>query len=81
MQRKMRILLVSLLCLSCLLYAIESFAEVTVISSTGNVKIVRAGSKVGYQCVPNMKLKTGDTLVLFGTPECLEHAEAYLLNG
>ena len=33
------------------------------------------------QPASNMKLKTGDTLVLFGTPECLEHAEAYLLNG
>ena len=26
-------------------------------------------------------LQEGDTLVLFGTPEDLEHAEAYLLNG
>ncbi|MDH5571512.1 MAG: TrkA C-terminal domain-containing protein, partial [Gammaproteobacteria bacterium] len=26
-------------------------------------------------------LKCGDTLVLFGTPECLQHAEAILLNG
>ena len=26
-------------------------------------------------------IKAGDTIVLFGTPEDLEHAEAYLLNG
>lgn len=26
-------------------------------------------------------LKAGNVLVLFGTPEALEHAEVYLLNG
>ena len=31
--------------------------------------------------VQGMLLKQGDVLVLFGTPEALEHAEAYLLNG
>lgn len=30
---------------------------------------------------PGMQLKQGDVLVLFGTPEALEHAESYLLNG
>ena len=30
---------------------------------------------------PGMQLKQGDVLVLFGTPESLEHAESYLLNG
>lgn len=30
---------------------------------------------------PGMQLKQGDVLVLFGTPEDLEHAEGYLLNG
>jgi len=30
---------------------------------------------------PGMQLKPGDVLVLFGTPESLEHAESYLLNG
>lgn len=30
---------------------------------------------------PDTPLKEGDILVLFGTPECLEHAEALLLNG
>ena len=29
----------------------------------------------------NTHLEAGDVLVLFGTPECLEHAEAILLNG
>jgi len=31
-----------------------------VISYKGNVKIVREGSRVGYQCTPNMILKSGD---------------------
>jgi CPA2 family monovalent cation:H+ antiporter-2 len=30
---------------------------------------------------PGLQLKQGDVLVLFGTPESLEHAESYLLNG
>lgn len=46
-----------------------------------NVEAVRRGGIRGPQPEPDTKLLEGDVLVLFGTPESLEKAEAMLLGG
>lgn len=45
------------------------------------VTAVRRGGIRGKQPVPEMVLHAGDSLVLYGNPEDLEHAEARLLRG
>ena len=42
---------------------------------------VRRGSIVGRDPDPAMRLREGDVVVIYGTPEALEHAEAVLLAG
>lgn len=42
---------------------------------------VRRDGIVGRDPDPEMKLRAGDVVVLYGTPEALEHAEAVLLAG
>ncbi len=42
---------------------------------------VRRDGIVGRDPDPQMRLREGDVVVLFGTPEALEHAEAVLLAG
>jgi CPA2 family monovalent cation:H+ antiporter-2 len=42
---------------------------------------VRRDGIVGRDPDPEMKLREGDVVVLFGTPEAQEHAEAVLLAG
>jgi CPA2 family monovalent cation:H+ antiporter-2 len=45
------------------------------------VTAVRRGGIRGPQPNPDTLLRAGDVLVLYGTPEALEHAEAVLLKG
>ena len=45
------------------------------------VTAVRRGGITGPEPGPDTKLIAGDVLVLFGTPEALEHAEKVLLEG
>jgi CPA2 family monovalent cation:H+ antiporter-2 len=52
----------------------EQGAEVT-------VSAIRRAGIVGREPSPDMVLEEGDVLVLFGTPEALEHGEAVLLMG
>ncbi len=52
----------------------ERGAEVT-------VSAIRRAGIVGREPSPDMVLEEGDVLVLFGTPEALEHGEAVLLMG
>jgi K+:H+ antiporter len=52
----------------------EQGAEVT-------VSAVRRAGIVGREPTPDTVLEEGDVLVLFGTPEALEHGEAVLLAG
>jgi CPA2 family monovalent cation:H+ antiporter-2 len=42
---------------------------------------VRRGSIVGRDPEPETQLREGDVVVIYGTPEALEHAEAVLLAG
>jgi CPA2 family monovalent cation:H+ antiporter-2 len=42
---------------------------------------VRREGIVGRDPDPTMQLREGDVLVIYGTPEALEHAEALLLAG
>lgn len=42
---------------------------------------VRRGSIVGRDPSPDTQLREGDVVVIYGTPEALEHAEAVLLAG
>lgn len=45
------------------------------------VTAVRRGGVRGSNPIPGMKLQAGDTLVLYGTPEDLVHAEGILVSG
>jgi CPA2 family monovalent cation:H+ antiporter-2 len=45
------------------------------------VSAVRRDGIVGREPTPDTQLKEGDVLVLYGTPEALEHAESVLLMG
>jgi CPA2 family monovalent cation:H+ antiporter-2 len=46
-----------------------------------SVTAVRRDGIVGREPDPHMKLREGDVVVLFGTPEAQEHAESVLLTG
>jgi monovalent cation:H+ antiporter-2, CPA2 family len=56
-------------------------AELPLAESGVNVTAVRRGGITGPEPEPNTKLIAGDVLVLYGTPEALEHAEKVLLEG
>jgi CPA2 family monovalent cation:H+ antiporter-2 len=45
------------------------------------VSAVRRDGIVGREPTPDTQLKEGDVLILYGTPEALEHAESVLLMG
>jgi len=45
------------------------------------VNAIRRGGITGREPLPETELHEGDVLVLFGTPEALEHGETILLNG
>ena len=59
----------------------KKLAELPLAESKVTVTAVRRGGITGPEPEPNTKLIAGDVLVLFGTPEALEHAEKVLLEG
>jgi CPA2 family monovalent cation:H+ antiporter-2 len=59
----------------------KKLAELPLAESKVAVTAVRRGGITGPEPEPNTKLIAGDVLVLFGTPEALEHAEKVLLEG
>lgn len=63
-------------------YAVgRTIAELDLAQSGIQVTAVRRGGIRGPQPRPDTHLRAGDVLVLYGSPEGLEHAEALLLNG
>ena len=63
-------------------YAIGKTLEELEIEKTGvTIQANRRNDSTSKTPTPDMLLKEGDVLVLFGTPEDLEHVEALLLNG
>jgi CPA2 family monovalent cation:H+ antiporter-2 len=59
----------------------KRLAELPLAESEVTVTAVRRGGITGPEPEPDTKLIAGDVLVLFGTPEALEHAEKVLLEG
>ena len=59
----------------------KTIAELNLEHAGVTVRSNRRSADAGEHPNSGMQLKEGDVLVLFGTPEALEHAEAYLLNG
>ena len=57
----------------------RSIAEARQRGAEVSFSAVRRDGIVGRD--PEMKLRAGDVVVLYGTPEALEHAEAVLLTG
>jgi CPA2 family monovalent cation:H+ antiporter-2 len=45
------------------------------------VNAIRRDGIIGRQPAPDTELREGDVVVLYGTPEALEHGETILLNG
>ncbi len=63
-------------------YAIgKQIQDLRLLESGIVVTALRRGDIVGKQPAATTVLQDGDTLILFGTPEDLEHAEKVLLNG
>jgi CPA2 family monovalent cation:H+ antiporter-2 len=59
----------------------KSIAELQGRGSTASVSAVRRDGIVGREPAPDTILKEGDVVVVCGTPEAVEHAEALLLMG
>ena len=59
----------------------RKLAELPLAESSVTVTAVRRGGITGPEPGPDTQLIAGDVLVLFGTPEALEHAEKILLEG
>jgi CPA2 family monovalent cation:H+ antiporter-2 len=59
----------------------RSIAEVRGRGAEVSFTAVRRGGIVGRDPDDDMKLERGDVVVIYGTPEALEHAEAVLLAG
>jgi CPA2 family monovalent cation:H+ antiporter-2 len=59
----------------------RTLAELALDESGVLVTAVRRGGIRGPQPKPDTQLRAGDVLVLYGTPEGLEHAEGLLLQG
>jgi monovalent cation:H+ antiporter-2, CPA2 family len=59
----------------------RSIAEARQRGAEVSFSAVRRDGIVGRDPDPQMKLRAGDVVVLYGTPEALEHAEAVLLTG
>ncbi|MDH4135000.1 MAG: NAD-binding protein, partial [Gammaproteobacteria bacterium] len=59
----------------------KKLAELPLAESKVAVTAVRRGGITGPEPEPDTRLIAGDVLVLFGTPEALEHAEKVLLEG
>ncbi len=63
-------------------YAVgRTIAELDLAASDVQVTAVRRGGIRGPQPGPDTHLRAGDVLVLYGSPEGLEHVEAALLKG
>jgi CPA2 family monovalent cation:H+ antiporter-2 len=63
-------------------YAVgRTIAELELAASGVQVNAVRRGGIRGPQPGPDTHLRAGDVLVLYGSPEGLEHVEAMLLKG
>lgn len=63
-------------------FAVEkSLGELNLPAAGIAVSALRREGIVGKQPGPDTVLREDDVLVLYGTPEDLEHCEAYLLNG
>jgi len=59
----------------------KSVADIQTRGATASVSAVRRDGIVGRDPAADTVLKEGDVVVLYGTPEALEHAEAVLLMG
>ncbi len=59
----------------------KSIREVRERGAEVSFTAVRRDGIVGREPDPDMKLREGDVVVLFGTPEAQEHAESVLLTG
>jgi monovalent cation:H+ antiporter-2, CPA2 family len=59
----------------------RSITELTARGSRAMVSAVRRGGIVGREPGPDTIFKEGDVVVVYGTPEALEHAESLLLMG
>jgi len=59
----------------------RTIAEVKERGAEVTVSAIRRAGIVGREPSPDTVLEEGDVLILFGTPEALEHAEAVLLMG
>jgi len=59
----------------------RSIAELGVRGAKAEVSAVRRDGIVGRQPGPDTILKEGDVVVMYGTPEAVEHAETVLLMG
>jgi CPA2 family monovalent cation:H+ antiporter-2 len=59
----------------------RSIAEVNVRGAKAEVSAVRRDGIVGRDPGPDTVLKEGDVVVMYGTPEAVEHAETVLLMG
>jgi monovalent cation:H+ antiporter-2, CPA2 family len=59
----------------------RSIAELAVRGATAEVSAVRRDGIVGREPGPGTIFKVGDVVVMYGTPEAVEHAETVLLMG
>lgn len=59
----------------------RTLADLGLDRSEVSVTAIRRDGIVGRQPAPETVLRDGDVLVLYGTPEALEHAETVLLSG
>jgi len=59
----------------------RSIAELAVRGAKAEVSAVRRDGIVGREPGPDTVLKEGDVVVMYGTPEAVEHAETVLLMG
>ena len=59
----------------------RSIAELTERGSQAAVSAVRRDGIVGREPGPDTVFKEGDVVVVYGTPEAVEHAETLLLMG
>ena len=59
----------------------RTLAELQLSSAEVMVNAIRRDGITGREPLPDTKLRGGDVVVLFGTPEALERGESILLNG
>lgn len=59
----------------------QSLKDVQARGAEVSFTAVRRGNIVGRDPAPETQLREGDVVVIYGTPEALEHAEAVLLAG